>query len=196
MDTGEIVLAGVASLAVLVAMFGEQLWRHWRRPVLKVSYHFRKGSVEANDVSIEAYFVRLYVYNDGKTSARNVQVVLLSVKSLDSHNSADEQFIPMHLSWLYHECNPWLEHIPPEAGAYCNLAQILRPDEQTGPEIEFVTMKTPIGIPNKWPLGKYEVQVQVAGENVIANPKPKQITCPEWNDDKAQMEGAVLGSTK
>ncbi len=191
-----LVLGVVTFLAVVVALFGEQFWRWLRKPKLKVSYDFQKGAVTSNNVSREAYFVRLYVHNSGHTSARNVQVVLHSVKPFDSHNWADEQFIPMYLSWLYHECNPWLEHIPPRTGAYCNLAQILRPDEQTDPEIEFVTMKTPLGIPNKWGLGRYEVQVQVAGENAIVNPDPMEIACPKWSGDKTQMQKAVLGSTK
>lgn len=191
-----LVLAVVALLAVVVALFKDEFWRRFRKPKLKVSYHFQKGSISSD---ADAYFVRLYVCNCGRTSARNVQVVLRSVNSLDSESCANQEFIPMPLSWLYHEDDtPWLGHIPPGTGAYCNLAQIIRPDSQTDPQLEFVIWegRIPLGTPNKWGLGKYEVRVQIAGENVIANPEPKQIACPEWNDNKTQMQGAVLGSTK
>jgi hypothetical protein len=81
-----VISAVATSAAVLVALFGEPLWRHWTRPRLRVlgfdlaeadGVEFR-SSVE----NLEQAWVRLRVENYGRASAEMVEVTIERVEML------------------------------------------------------------------------------------------------------------------
>lgn len=94
-----VISAVATSAAVLVALFGEPLWRRWARPRLRLlpfdlsqadGVEF-KSSVE----DLEQAWVRLRVENHGRTAARLAEVTIERVETLDGavrDQERDEHF--------------------------------------------------------------------------------------------------------
>lgn len=103
-DFIQIVIAFATFLAVIVALFGERLWRWKDRPQTKVyfsssnpeCYHLTDIHIIQNGVIIEAiptYYIRLKVSNNGVSTLENTEVVLEKVEP------QPDRFMSLNLSW-------------------------------------------------------------------------------------------------
>jgi hypothetical protein len=130
-------------LAILVALFKEELTLLWRRPRLKATIsltppHCTKTPYFVNDPessqqkSVECYFFRLWVENIGNNRANNVQVYAAQLfkKHADGRFKEVEGFLPMNLRWA-NNLNPSdpavFEDLNPKMGYHCDLAHIIDP---------------------------------------------------------------------
>lgn len=103
-DYIQMVIAFVTFLAVLVALFGERLWKWKDRPQIDVyfgrsdpeCYHLTNMHVIQNGVIIgviPTYYIRLKVSNSGASTLENTEVVLEKVEP------QPDRFMSLNLSW-------------------------------------------------------------------------------------------------
>ncbi len=107
--------AGVTFLAVLVALFKDSIINWSRRPVLvlspiapphchKLPVRYWTQRVAPTHVVTQGYFFRLWIKNDGKARADQVQVFAskLSRRAADGNFKEDSRFLPMNLLWSHY----------------------------------------------------------------------------------------------
>ena len=133
-------------LAVLVALFKDEMLRWWRKPKLSVSialaspdchktkltYTIQKTALTY--VAADCYYLRMWVTNVGKTRAERVQVFAskLSRQSADSSFKEVEAFLPMNLRWAHGQQagnvpEIFAEGISPMMGKHCDLGHVMDP---------------------------------------------------------------------
>lgn len=103
-DWVQVSISVATFLAVLVALFGERLWRRKDRPKIKVyfdskdseCYHRTDMHIHQNGRIIESiptYYIRLKVVNDGISTMENTEVVLERI------TPKPDMFMSLNLSW-------------------------------------------------------------------------------------------------
>lgn len=103
-DKIQLAIASVTFLAVLVALFGERIWKWKDRPRISISfknndsecYHLTDMHILQNGRIIEAipsYYIRIRVTNTGRATLENTEVVLEDVKP------KPDKFMSLNLSW-------------------------------------------------------------------------------------------------
>jgi hypothetical protein len=138
--------AGTTLLAVLVALFKDEIIKRWRRPILDVSTvlepphchmtTLRYTTQRTGSTYAEAgcYYFRLWVENRGKTRADRVQVFVakLSRRVADGTFKEDVRFLPMNLRWSHMQTlgggpEVYAEGISPQMGKHCDIGHIIDP---------------------------------------------------------------------
>lgn len=136
---------GATLLAVMVALFKEELQRLWRRPVLKavvrlappdchkttrVEHDPRNGTIKNR---WDAYYLRVWIENRGRERATDVQVFAerLFQKQDDGTFVGVASFLPMNLTWSHTDL-PFLPNLGSRGmGRHCDLgylAELHSPD--------------------------------------------------------------------
>jgi hypothetical protein len=100
------------SSAVVVALFKDQILHHFRRPKLTISISPKSPDCVITPISTldgqgnrvwtwKAYWLRLWIQNDGKEPAEQVQVFVSKVYKLGINKKPAqiENFLPMNLRW-------------------------------------------------------------------------------------------------
>ena len=134
---------GVAtSLAVIVALFKDFIWQWWRKPELTATCENSppwtvRTPLFSNDPRTgnllwtgDSYWVRVKVYNKGRSRAKKVQV---SLSKLYYRPNVDENFsevmthhFPLNLKWS-HIRVPIMNGISPEMPALCDIIALSDP---------------------------------------------------------------------
>lgn len=136
-------------LAVVVALFKEDLVRIWRRPKLQTRiklavpdchktemtfYNNNTGAVLARS---DCYYLRLWIENTGNQRAEKVQVFVSKLfrRHADGSFAEDKSFLPMNLRWSHSppppiRANIFAEGISPQMGKHCDLGHILDPEKR------------------------------------------------------------------
>ena len=129
-------------LAVITALFKEQLVRLWRRPRLEARVRLsapdcHKTQMTLFDRSTGCYYFRLWVENTGNQRAEKVQVFLseLSRRHADGSFVEEKSFLPMNLRWSHSQLSPlgseiFAEGISPRMGKHCDLGHIVDPSRR------------------------------------------------------------------
>jgi hypothetical protein len=159
MDIADWIQAGLTFLAVLVALFKEDITRKWRRPDLKASIrpsapdrvktkiYFRQdhGVTTQGD----CYYLRIWVENEGKRQAKDVEVFAAELQRCvaDGHFERVGRFLPMDLTWTHSLGKPGSRthrDISPKMGKHCDLGYILKPaGRQTAVDQGFTALTLP-----------------------------------------------------
>ena len=118
-ELASIVTAIATFLAVIVALFRNELTKLWRKP--KVDARVKLASPDCHKTrmivwgsdgivadKIHTYYLRLWIENTGNVRAEDVQVFIKKVarKQADDRFQDDGEFLPMNLKW---------SHAPPGA---------------------------------------------------------------------------------
>jgi hypothetical protein len=132
-------------LAVLVALFKDEIVRLLRRPKLDATirlgapdchktqmtvYNSKTGEIVA---SADCYYLRIWVENMGGIRAEDVQVFVAKLlrRHADGSFKVEEQFLPMNLRWAHSQRAKgpeiFAEGISPQMGKHCDLGHILQP---------------------------------------------------------------------
>ena len=85
----------ITLLAVIVALFGNVFWKWLERPKIKFSISNKEPHIIIKYPGIIKYF-RIKIKNEGKTTAKNCYVKLISVKSVNNNINLIE---PDKLKW-------------------------------------------------------------------------------------------------
>lgn len=142
------VVATATFLAVVVALFKEDITQWWRRPKLVVSIALEPPhchqttlncTVQRTDLTFaqaKCYYFRVWVENLGKTRATHVQVFAAKLlrRTADGSFQEDNHFLPMNLRWAHaHPRGPngghevYADGISPSMGKHCDLGHIIDP---------------------------------------------------------------------
>ncbi len=138
--------ASATFLAVLVALFRDEIVRWWRKPKLTVSIALQPPDCHKTTLdyrvqrttliigSAECYYLRLWVQNLGQTRAESVQVFAanLSRRNADETFKQIESFLPMNLRWAHGQQRSggpeiFAEGISPGMGKHCDLGRVIDP---------------------------------------------------------------------
>jgi len=168
MELGSIaqwVAAGATLLAVLVALFKQEILSWWRRPVLDVSVllepphchatilQYKVQRTAPTFVQAQCYYFRLWVGNRGRTRADRVQVFAAKLHRCvaDGSFKEDKRFLPLNLRWAHSQTLPggpeiYAEGISPQMGKHCDLGHITDPKfrAEIGEDLEGLTSTSAI----------------------------------------------------
>lgn len=132
-------------LAVLIALFKEEIIRIFRRPNLRVSVKLGPPDCHKTQVSYVAqgiapisgiadcYYLRLWVENKGTIRAEKVQVFAARLwrRLADGSFKQVEEFLPMNLRWTHSgsriQPEIFADGISPKMGRHCDLGHIVDP---------------------------------------------------------------------
>lgn len=194
-------LGALATLcAVGVALFKEGLVRWMRKPKFDVrsephppdwhiglTQYYRPNTqiLEAQD---NCYYLRLWIYNRGKSPATNVQVFASKLWRRENGSEKyvkEDHFLPMNLTWAHTNKEIFRDRIAPKMGRHCDLGHIANPrlkpiHKETLPDLpEDKTVLclslevTPFTRIDLLKPGNYKLELLIAGDN--ASPKKKVV---------------------
>ena len=139
-------VAAIATLlAVIVALFKEDIIRRFRRPILRISIKpgppdchktwitYQTQGTALTLVRTHRYYLRLWLKNEGAVRAEKVQVFAEKLwrRAADGSFNDVESFLPMNLRWS-HSRTPdspeiFADGISPRMGKHCDLGHITHP---------------------------------------------------------------------
>jgi hypothetical protein len=211
------VSAAVTFLAIIVALFRDEIRRLWQRPKLTAKIDLEPPDCHKTRISVvhvstgaisagTSYYFRLWIENAGNIRADRVQVFAsrLWKKDLSGSYLNEERFLPMNLCWS-HAANPqkpeiYAEGISPSMGKHCDLGHILNPDlrkaisefpEGTPPESNCLVLDLevkPNTMTHLLPAGEYRLEIKIGSSNARPISKIIAIRLSEkWNDDERKM---------
>jgi hypothetical protein len=138
--------AGGTFLAVLVALFKDEILRWRRKPDLTISASLTPPNCHKTTMTytdrasaqmyrkVACYYLRIWVENIGKTRAERVQVYVSKLlrRSADGLFKEVQAFLPMNLRWSHGQQvsggpEVFAEGISPGMGKHCDLGHVLDP---------------------------------------------------------------------
>ena len=218
-----IVIAAGTIILAFVAIFGRTFSRWFRRPKLKIIVdsnppQCRKtflSNTKTGDKVADCYYFRLWVDNNGNTSAKNVEVFASELKKerADGILESVKSFTPMNLKWS-NIGGLYFPAVHPKAGKYCDCFHVVDPSERNLPEINMendnrkdipqdksiLSFDTLVSANTKGhlqPPGRYQLDIIVAAENAKAVNKRIEIKLSgDWYSDEELMlkDGVVFRS--
>ena len=210
---GPLLGAGATFLAVLVALFRESVFLRWRRPKLSVAIKpeppdSHKTKFRFSDgTTVWCYVFRLWIANNGKTTAERVQVFAsrLLRRCADGKFRSEARFLPMNLLWS-HGAGVILEGIAREMGHHCDLGYVFPPDSPN-PNIDrparlppgktclqLETEVRPFTGSSHLEPGSYRLELRVAGSNARPVDVVIEISLDGvWHDNEGDMLSRGIG---
>lgn len=174
-DKIQLALVAVTFLAVLVALFGEWLWKQVEKPKIKVDFDrssercFRWATnggdtiqEEVRTYNTKRYYFRLRVHNHGMSAARNLRV---RAEIRDKNKKLVDRFEPTELNWITGAAKVDLAR---DESEYVNiLSQLVNcPTVNNRVRVE-IANPSPRGIAWDRPLATYIFEVTVYGDNIV-----------------------------
>jgi len=166
-DIGEIpawIAAFGTVAAVCVALFGDLLKRRIYKPILSVS--IKDGPPDNVMIKKEngyySYFSRLWIENNGRSSAENVEVYVKTLKKKNDQGIfvEDESWQPMNLIWS-NNGGIYLENLPVGMGKHCDFTEIFSRHHW----FVFCSIDPPNNAGHQKVIGEYMIEVLVASTN-------------------------------
>jgi len=205
-------------LAVLVALFKEELQRFWRKPKLEAVVRLTTPDCHKTEITVTnrqtgqvdrwpCYYLRIWIENRGNQRAEQVQVFVSKLwrKRADGTFGEERQFLPMNLLWAHIE-RPFLAGLSPKMGQHCDVGRVIHPSKASAVGEKLPTVAEDKAIlaldlevkPNtKTHLlapGEYQLELRIAASN--ARPVSKKVELSvtgEWFDDETRMFADGLG---
>jgi hypothetical protein len=207
-------------VAIIVALFKEDITKWFRRPSLEIS--IKTGPPDCNKspvryeiqtptgtrrVETERYYLRLWVENKGRLRADKVQVFAARLwkRAGDGSFIQVESYLPMNLKWA-HSQETFADGISPKMGKHCDLGHITRPSSRAElgefvpglPDDKTVLLLNleflPFTMTHILRPGYYRLELQLGA----ANCEPREVTVEidlrgDWYDDEVKMFSDGLG---
>lgn len=212
------------SLAVVVALFHDEIRSWWHRPQLELTVRLAPPDCHKTSLSLidtrtgtetgttSCYYLRLWIKNTGDRMAEKAQVFAarLLKKQADGAFREVPSFLPMNLRWSHYQFSPThvavFADIAPNMAKHCDLGHIIHPNSGAGAaEVLYGQPKTTLELdlevqPNtnshRLEPGTYHLELKIAANN--AGPVTKTIginLTGTWSDDEAKMFSEGLGLT-
>ncbi|MEP6889229.1 MAG: hypothetical protein ABI955_00865 [Nitrospirota bacterium] len=209
-------------LAVLVALFRDEIRAWWYRPVLTAAIRLtapdcHKTVLMADNTLAQmaqrgdCYYFRIWVENIGRQRAEKVQVFVAKLlkKRADGIYGEVQSFLPMNLRWSHSFPRPeiFAEGLSPGMGKHCDFAHILEPNfcsglfpqrspalskEETVLELDLEV--EPNTMSHLLPKGAYKIQVKIAAANARPTTKWWEINLTgNWYSDEGKMFSEGIG---
>ena len=213
MSTAAWVSAILTLLAILVALFKDELIRLWRHPSLNVTIKLsppdcHKTKLKVGNILGDCYDLRIRVENKGNLRADNVQVFAAKLfrQQADGIFKEEEHFSPMNLVWSISK-KSFTEGISPKMGMHCDLGHIFDPKKRIEAErghIEQIKEAITILVLDleaarysgvyKLTPGTYRLELKIAASNAKPITKTLEIYLTgEWYDSEERMFSDGIG---
>ena len=210
-------------LAVIVALFKEEIIRIWRRPELNARIRLsspdchKTEMIRRDSSSIihrtDCYYIRLWIENIGNQHAEKVQVFVSKLfrRHADGSFVEEKSFLPMNLRWIHSQQPPFgpeifAEGISPQMGKHCDLGHILDPKNRTSFGIQLPNVPSdktileldleaaPNTLSHLISPGIYRVELKIAAANVEPITKTIELNhTGEWYTDEYKMFSEGIG---
>jgi hypothetical protein len=123
-------------LAVVVALFKDELQSLWHKPTLVAKIQDGAGGIQKTKLGIgDGYYFRLWVENTGSKLAERVQVCLYSVERRGDDRAFKkvDDFLPMNLTWTHtvdkdNRPKVYLDALSPGVGHHCDIGVVFNPE--------------------------------------------------------------------
>jgi hypothetical protein len=204
-------------LAVVVALFKEDIIRLWHHPVLVASYpldhwgciKFPEGFISATEIKQHAttYYFRFVVENKGNVRAESVEVLAASLEWKRAGAFTKKLgFVPRNLCWTESEKGPEQTVLPglsPATGRLCDLGSIVDPKRtrqmlgpsgspEAGLTLSLKSTRGHLLIP-----GDYRLTLDLTAANSRPSTYIIEFTFSgEWYDDEVAMREKGLKVTR
>jgi hypothetical protein len=206
-------------LAVLVALFKEDLRLKWRKPKLKAVIRLTPPGCHKTEITVTnqqtgevvdrlpCYYLRIWVENTGNQRAEQVQVFASGLwrKQLDGTFGEQKDFLRMNLLWA-HIARPFLDGLSPNMGQYCDLGRVVHPSKASAagdtlpgvpPGKTILALSTEVRPNTKTHLlapGVYQLELKIAASNCKPVSKKVELNVTgEWFDHETPMFAHGLG---
>jgi hypothetical protein len=211
--------AAATTIAVLVALFKDEWLRYLRRPRLNLYIEPKQPDCQLVPSLVfgpqkqllwqgDIYWLRLWIKNEGRGRAEQVQVFLSKLHKKDAkHEFAPvANFVPMNLRWSHPRDgnNPeiFAPGISQKFGKHCDLCSISDPNNPTdvfkGHEGECIANLALEVYPNnethRLPPGDYRLEIMIGAAN--AKPITKSLLLNltgQWSADPETMLRDYVG---
>jgi hypothetical protein len=217
-ETAAWVGAVVTFLAVLVALFKEELVPLWRKPTLVARIRLAAPDCHKTELVSSAggqvlwragcYYLRLWVENTGNERAEKVQVFAskLSRRQADATFKVEHSFLPMNLRWAHNQLGVggpeiFADGISPQMGKHCDLGHIVDPQFREVHANKTVLVLDLEVAPNTrshlLAPGTYRLDLKLAAANCTPVTKTIEIThTGDWYTEEARMFADGIGMTE
>jgi len=195
-------------VAVLVALFKEELVRWWRFATLTATFQTKgagcqKTPIDLRDPSTgavttaDSYYLRLWIENTGNLRANNVQVFTAKLTRRQADNSFKDVagFLPMNMRWTHRilpsgQPEVFAAGLSPTMGRFCDLGRIIDPAnkhafgdtlEDVKDDLTVLALALEVEPYTKSHLigpGVYRLYVRLAAANCEPVPKVFEINLP------------------
>lgn len=191
--------------AVVIALFKERIISFFKGPVLEVSDitpHCLLLPVNLRDGSrTQGHYYRLWVENNGKTAANEVQVFVsrLERRIADGSFERAPAFLPTNLLWAY-DGEPYARRILPEMGKHCDIGHVVGPSQRVAANEDLPNLPPGQSVlslalevkalhrPDLLSPGTYRLHLQIAAENCRPIKRTLEIThTGNWFADLKKM---------
>jgi hypothetical protein len=212
----------VTFLAILVALFKEDIVKWWRRPKLTVRLFLRPPDAHVVHTTVmwqgpgdqqprrwegPVYYFRLWIENKSSWAADRVQVYVRAIYNRlgDTRLQDVREWLPMNLRWSNSPFDKPItfEMLNPHMGKHCDLGSVSHPSNTSEQQLtgmkegertfNLATEVFPNSNCHRLTAGKYRIEILVAAQN--AKPKVFNVDL-DWNgtfeDSQERMFGAVV----
>ena len=196
-------------IAVIVALFKEDIVKFWRCPNLDLRVKLEAPDCQkiplqvinqsaGKKFRIDSYYLRLWIFNSGRVRVDRVQVFASKLlrQHADSEFKKEQSFLPMNLKWSHSQLSSkgpeiFAEGISPDMGKHCDLGHIKKA-ETTKLELDLEVLPN-TGSHILTP-GKYRLDIKIAAGNFKPITRTIEINLTgAWFDDEARMFSDGLG---
>lgn len=197
-DKIQILMVVVTFLAVVVALFQENIRRYFDRVKLKLQINLEPPDCHQIDLTDQingafiskCIYLRIRVTNIGDKTARDVEILASNLwKIEDSGNKKVKTFLPMNLRWSH--SHPIKVTIPPKSFRFCDLGPIRPLGNRIILRFDMETQPNPVSggvYPNIIDSGTYLLEVLLSGDNIYPQVIRWKIEIPNvWSDDETEM---------
>ncbi len=207
-------LVGVIAtfLAVIVALFKEEIVKIWRRPSVDATLDLRAPDCHKTVMTIhnpaknevlasDCYYFRMWVKNTGNMPITDVQVFASKLYQRNSEGrfTKVDDFTPMNFKWSHtHEI--FAQRISPKMGKHCDMGHIINPQfkpligenlPDNPPENTVFAMDLevkPNTLSHLIGPGSYRLLIKIAADNCAPRSKTIEFSFNgQWHQDEEQM---------
>jgi hypothetical protein len=211
--------AAVTFLAVIVALFRNELRALWRRPRMSLQASLAPPDCHKTEVRVTdltgrvivgpspCYYLRVWVENVGNLRAEQVQVFVsrLLRRHADGNFREEPQFLPMNLKWS-HTGEVFAPGLSPKMGKHCDVAHVVHPSGtatvghalsavQAGNTVACLNLEVPPSTRSHLlSPGAYRLELRIAASNMLPLVRMIELThTGVWFDDETRMFSDGLG---
>jgi len=206
-DKIQIMMVVSTFLAVLVALFQENLKRHFDRVKLKLEINLSPPDCHQIDLTdpmgnfmCKCIYLRVRVSNLCDITARNAEIIVSNLWRVENNEkSIVKTFLPMNLRWSH--THPTKVTIPPKSFRFCDLGPVRPLENSIILKLETETQPNPVSgnvYPNIINPGEYILELLLSGDNVIPKLTKWNISFENnWsNDEKTMLERIKISQVK
>jgi hypothetical protein len=223
MDSGNLAewVSGVATAAaVVVALFQNPIRGYWSRPKLRASFRLSSPDCDKSKLRIpiaweepyghqpvvDGYYFRLWIENEGKTRAEQVQVFAAELykEALDESLHRVDDFLPQNFTWSHlrnDSAEVFAEGLSQQMGRHCDFGLIVVPGSAAAFGIAVNAGKNECKLSLKLESGlyhldkgSYRLKIRVAAANCAPIEYTVRIRFEgRWYDDARTMFADGIG---